>query len=124
MFQKKPVSIEYKPKTPFFKLLDSEAQMVESFISAVSSEAFEAANSYLSKTIKDVCVLDYDSLKTIFEGSPVRTRLIAARYSSLPDVVKPRSILLTGKSAEILHVYTVFEPDKASNWKICGIERE
>ena len=117
-------ALAYKPKTPFFKLFADERMVAQSFISAVSKKAFDTADSYLSRLLKTGFVMDYDQIGDIFDGDVRRVKLFAVRNLKLPHNIRPCSTFLDGKTGGILHVYTVYEPDRTSGWKICGIERE
>ncbi len=111
-------------KLPFFTLFGEDTSVVDSFINAVADGAYDVAERYLSKVIRLSCTLDYGKLKNIFSIADSYTRLSAVRFVKLPNNIRTSSILFSGESKSIVHLYTTFEPDKSGDWKICGIERE
>lgn len=111
-------------KAPFIELRYDDANNSStalSFIEAVSEGAFESANRYLSRALRANCELDYPRLKTIFLYGGIKPA--ALRFGRAPKNIR-RFTMLFGGGAAVIHIYTVYEPDSVSNWKICGIDKE
>ncbi len=109
-------------KKPFFTQADDK-DTVRLFVNALSNWQHEDAKVYISKNFAHD--FNLNELSHFFKEAKGYKCCFNIEFENMPKNCKSNSIVVCDKEKEqVVHLYLIKEPDKFSNWKIYGIEKE
>lgn len=112
-------------RKPFFSVSNDDG-VVRRFLEAMKKERIDDAKIYLSKYLKAGDLMDLEELSRLFEGYG-KYKYLRDNASNIGyENFRRDSVMIMDNEYRnsVLHLYLIKEPDKYSNWKIYGIERE